>query len=134
MSPPNPYDGEGPVHPGTEPIFPFDEADAAITAIQTLLDQLMGYSTTRDGAAGDMLSASSGQSIEAFIARNDELGAELSSSWNSQGSSLQVDAEWLRTAVADATTLHDQWQTQLNWHLQWTAANPGLDPATQGPR
>jgi len=131
--PPNPYDGYGPVHPGTEPIFPLAEADAAIEAIQTLLDELMAFSNTRDSAAGEMLGGSSGDSIQAFIARNDELSTQLSSSWNSQGSSLQLDAQWLRDAKTNAITLHDYWQTQLNWHVQWTAANPGVDPRT-GPR
>lgn len=135
MPPPNPYEGQGPVHPGPEPIFPQAEAAAAIAAIQTVLDQFMALSNTRESAAAEMLNPPatvnpSGLSISAFVARNDELSAQLSSAWSSRGSSLQLDAEWLRTAISDADTLHEQWQTQLNWHLQWTAANPGLDPRT----
>lgn len=130
MAPPNPYDGQGPIHPGPEPMFPHAEAAAAISAIQTVLDQFMALSNTRDAALGTIWPSSSGQSINAFVARNDELSAQLSSAWSSRGSSLQLDAEWLRTAISDADTLHEQWQTQLNWHLQWTAANPGLDPRT----
>lgn len=133
MSPPNPYEGQGPVHPGPEPMFPQAEAAAAISAIQTVLDQFMALYNTRDGALGTIWPASSGQSINAFVSRNNELSAQLSSSWSSRGSPLQLDAEWLRTAIADATTLHSQWQTQLDYHLQWTAANPGVDPRTNAP-
>lgn len=133
MAPTNPYDGQGPVHPGPEPMFPHAEAAAAITAIQTLLGQFMALSNTRDSAAGEMLASGgpdgirpSGLSIAAFVARNDELSNQLQARW--RASSLELDADWLRTAINDANTRHDQWQTQLDYHLQWTAANPGVDP------
>lgn len=138
-----PYDEQGPVHPGTapvEPVFPYAEARAALTAIGTLLEQLSALSTTRGAAASTMLSTSSGQSIDAFRARNDDLTTELTNSWGQRGSGLVMDQEWLRTAIADAETAHDAWvedkaawQRQLTRHQDWVRDHPGVPP-TQGPR
>ncbi|CAN5690033.1 hypothetical protein BH10ACT1_BH10ACT1_02230 [soil metagenome] len=134
MSHPNdPYGSQGPVSPGPEPVFPFAEAQAALAAIQALLDQLMALDNTRTSAATDMLATSSGQSITNFTSRNDGLSTELTNSWGQQGAALQMDAQWVRDAIAAAHTLHDQWQAQKDWHDQWTAANPGVNP-DQGPR
>ncbi|QXC61415.1 hypothetical protein KSP35_00745 [Aquihabitans sp. G128] len=129
----DPYAGQGPVHPGAEPQFPFAEAQAALTAIQGLLDQLMALDNSRTSAAGDMLATSSGSSITNFRTRNDELSTGLTNSWGQRGSALQMDAQWVRDAIAQAHTAHQQWKTQLDAHDRWIRDHPGVPP-TQGPR
>lgn len=131
--PPEPYGDQGPAYPGPEPIFPHAEAQAALTAIQALLDQLMALDNTRSSAATTMLVTSSGQSIDAFKAGNENLSTELAASWGQRGAALQMDAQWVRDAITNAQTIHDQWKTQLDRHHTWVKDHPGQNADT-GPR
>ena len=111
-----------PTHPGpepVEPVFPTTEANAALEAIDGLLDGLMGLETTRNAAVTEMVDHASGLSIDTFNTRNDELSTTLHNTWASRGSALQMDAEWLRQAILDAQTRHDTWVEE---HAAWSAA------------
>lgn len=109
MSPPTtrpPSPGPAP----TKPEFPFEEAEAAKTALSNLQTELYGLITTRDAAASSMLAGSSGSSIDAFQTRYDELDGEIRATCAYRGASLVADIEWIAEAIRLAQEREDEYQ------------------------